>query len=398
MKNMLKKVTIKNFRSNQLTEVRLGPVTVLYGPTSSGKSTLLYSLAVLRNFVLAPGRQADSLFNLGFMDLGGFEACVFDHDMKKRVEITVDFEISGSAASYGISFSKTSCKIKQILDNLTMEAEVNLPYGLNQTFPYTYTLGKSELTVNWNGISCSVVPKIPTAETQQEAQHFGTLLNSIAETLKAIDIAPAKRGFCKPSYVPTQPSLIPTTDEEVASIIINDQHLPGRISTYAEEILGRDFRTNVTPGTATVFFQSTDKKSRIPVLLVNEGFGVNQIIYLLAKMLRVDVQAVLIEEPEVHLHPTVLRNFARALCSFAKEEEKQIILATHSELFVLAILSAVADNLLAPEEVRCYLTTKEKKLTSFGEQKVNKDGQVEGGLTSFMEAELEDIKRFLSAK
>ena len=35
---MINEITIKNFRSIEEAEVALSPITVLYGPTSSGKS------------------------------------------------------------------------------------------------------------------------------------------------------------------------------------------------------------------------------------------------------------------------------------------------------------------------------------------------------------------------
>jgi predicted ATPase len=107
------------------------------------------------------------------------------------------------------------------------------------------------------------------------------------------------------------------------------------------------------------------------------------------------VRTILIEEPEVHLHPTALRNFARQLSVIAKEEQKQIIFTTHSELFLSSLLAVVAEGRLTPEEIRCYLTTKEGRKTIFEEQKVQQNGQIEGGLTTFVEAELEDLKKML---
>lgn len=395
---MINKITVKNFRSIEMAQVELSRITVFYGPTSSGKSSLFYALMVLRNFILNPNRQADGLFHLGFMDLGGFDACVFNHNPNKNVEISIEYESGNGEASYGISFSKTSCEISQFVDPLQMTAKVNLPYPINQTFPFKSKRGEDEYTVNWNGISCSVTPTQPTAQNQHIAQEIATLVNKSAEALKAIDISPPNRGFFKPSYTPVSPSPTPTTEDEVASIIINDQHLPGRISIYAEEIFKRDFRIFTPSGTATNFFQATDKRSKIPVLLVNEGFGVNQVIYLLAKALRLNVNTILIEEPEVHLHPTVIRNFVKTLCSLAKDEEKQFLLVTHSEQFLITLLTSVVDGSLAQDDFRCYLTTKEGRRTSFKEQKASKEGQIEGGLRSFVEAQTEDIKKFLEAK
>src|SRR5437016_4385037 len=284
---MITSLSIKNFRSIESADVALAPITVLYGPTSSGKSSLLYAALVLRNFVLNPNRQADGYFHLGFMDLGGFDACVFNHDAARSVSIAITHEKDGGKAVYGLAFSKTAGTIQQTTQMLTMQAKVSIPYALNQTFSFTLTDGNQssatpvgeEYTVNWNGISCTVAPKKPTAETQARAQELAASLNASAEIVKAIDIAPHRRGFFKPNYTTAAVSPIPTTEDEMASIIINDANMQGRISVYMEEIFGRDFRWYVAPGTATAFFQTTEKKSRIPVLLVNDGFGVNQVTY-----------------------------------------------------------------------------------------------------------------------
>jgi energy-coupling factor transporter ATP-binding protein EcfA2 len=395
---MITKVTVENFRSIERTELELASLVLLYGPTASGKSSLLYAPIVLKNFILNPNRPADGFFHLGFMDLGGFDESVFNHEKSREVCIAVHHDAGGTPASYKVCLSKNKARLVQQWGSLRLEGEVAVPYGLNQTFPFSYSENGDEFTINWNGISCSVSPKSPTADTQRAAQQIATSLNSSAETIKSIDIAPHRRGFFKPNYTTTPVSPTPTTEDEVASLIISDPNLAPRISVYAEEIFGRDFRLYTPPGTATVFFQTTDKKSRMPALLVNDGFGVNQVVYLLAKILRSDVKTILIEEPEVHLHPTALRNFARQVCTIAREEKKQIILTTHNELFVSAILAAVAEGKLSPEEIRCYLVQKDKRATTLRLQRVQPNGQIEGGLTTFIEAELEDLKTLLGLK
>jgi predicted ATPase len=393
---MLTKITIDNFRSIERAELELAPLVVLYGPTASGKSSVLYALLVLRNFVVDPNRPADGYLHLGFMDLGGFEQCVFNHEKQREISIGISFDDSdGTPASYKLSFSKNKGMIRQKWGDLVLEGEVAIPYGLNQTFTFTHSEPDEEYTINWNGIACSVSPQKPTAATQQRARQIADSINAIPEKIKAVDVAPHRRGFFKPSYTSVPISPTPTTEDEVASLIINDPNLAPRISTYAEEIFKRDFRLYVAVGTATVFFQTTDKISRTPGWLVNDGFGVNQVVYLLAKLLRVDVKTLAIEEPEVHLHPTALRNFARQLCTIAHDEKKQVILTTHSELFVSSLLAAVAEGKLLPEEIKCYFCSKEGRKTVFKAQRVQRNGQIEGGLTTFVEAELEDLKKLL---
>jgi energy-coupling factor transporter ATP-binding protein EcfA2 len=393
---MIKSVKIENFRSIERAEVELAPLVVLYGPTASGKSSLLYALLVLKNFIVNPNRPADGYFHLGFMDLGGFNQCVFNHESSRKVSVGISFEEKeGPHVSYKFSFSKDKGTICQKWGDLVLECEIPVPYGLNQTFAFSYSEANEEYVINWNGIACSVSPKTPTAPTQQRAREIAESINAAVEKIKAIDVAPHQRGFFKPNYTSVSVPPTPTTQDEVASLIINDPNLAPRISAYAEEIFERDFRLYVPPGTATVFFQTTEKKSRTPGLLVNDGFGVNQVIYLLAKLLRSDVRTLLIEEPEVHLHPTAVRNFARQLCTIVREEKKQIILTTHSELFISSLLAAVAESELSPEEIHCYLCLKEKRKTAFKAQKVQKNGQIEGGLTTFIEAELEDLQKLL---
>ena len=130
---------------------------------------------------------------------------------------------------------------------------------------------------------------------------------------------------------------------------------------------------------------------------MNEGFGVNQLVYMLAKVLHSDAGIVCIEEPEIHLHPSAVRRLARALADIARENgDKHLIISTHSEQFIMSLLALVADGAYTPRyDSAIYLVTKEGKESKFQRQQVNEGGQVEGGLASFMEGELEDMKAFL---
>lgn len=396
---MITKITIGNFRAVEgPAELPVGPITVLYGATSSGKSTALYAPLLLRNFALNPNRAADAFFGLGFMDLGGFDACVFNHEGARKIRIAVESRQDDVTTEYEIELSKSGAELQQSAGSIVLREKVPIPYGLNQNFVKEINVEQQDLTINWNGIACTVAPKQPSAASQEIARHVAVQINQATEALKAIDVAPHRRGFFKPSYTPVGASQLPTTEDEVASLIINDPNMAGLISAYAEEIFGRDFRLHIPPGTATAFFQTTDKKARSIVNLVNEGFGVNQIVYLLAKMCRPETGLLLIEEPEVHLHPTLVRNFVRVLCSWVKEERKQVMLATHSEQFLISLLTAVSEKLLKAEDLSCLLASKSGKRTEFKQQRVSEDGQVEGGLASFMEGEMKDLKSFLKDK
>ena len=390
---MLTRLDVHNFRSIENCEVEFAPITIFFGPTSAGKSTLFYALLVLRNFVLNPNQATDGLFNFGFQNLGGFEACIFNHAVQNALLVRAHF----GKRSYGVFFRKADADIVETSEFMPMGIKVPIPYSANQTAPFAYSEKDQEFAVNWNGFASTVSAKSETPEAQARAVAIARGLNEPAEAIKRVDICPHRRGFFKPSYSPTPLTPTPTSEDEVATLIINDQNNAPRISINTVEIFDRDFRTFTPPGTATTYLQTTEQKgARIPGLLVNDGFGVNQVVYMLAKIHRQDTETVLIEEPEIHLHPTVIRKFARVLTYLATVENKQLVFTTHSEQFLLSILACVKEKFLRPDQLRCYHVSRPGKQTIFNHEPVSEDGQISGGLSSFMEAELQDIKSFLN--
>lgn len=388
---MIKKIKLQNFRSIENAEIEIAPLTIFYGPAGSGRSSVLYSLIVLKNFVSNPAQRADGFFDLGFMHLGSFKECVFNHDLEREIGLYFSLDFPNE---YGISLRQTSARI--FLDSrfARMEANVSLPYYLTESLAFTIESPEGIFEVKWNGITSTVAPAMPTAENQQKGVEISKELNQIPEYLKKIDIAPHRRGFFKPSYSPIPITPNPISEDELSTIIMNDPAIEAKVSLDLEKMLGKEFRKHIPPGTAMAAFYITDKSSRITTLLVNEGYGVNQIVYMLAKIHRPEIRTILIEEPEVHLHPSAICALVRTFCSIVKEEGKQIILTTHSETFVSSVLAAVRRKELTPQDVKCYLVEKEKKASLFREQKVTEDGQIEGGLSSFIEAELEELRVF----
>ena len=394
------KLSIDNFRSIKNQIVEISPITVLYGPNGAGKSSLLYSLQTLKN-VLLYSNEPTRFFNYNFLSLGGFEEVVFDHKKNEAMSIGISLEILNAMVSYSVILKTNEGRfILSIVDEnkpeVKLELAVSFPYQGNQKIEQIVNSYSTPFTLVWDGFTCQLKADPSAPQDLKDVERFLQIANSAAEQIRKTNIVPIKRGFSKPNFQQTTvtPALI--TEDEVASYLASEPHKVSRISFYLEQILGRDFRLNTKIGTAIFALDVLDNNTGISCGLVNEGFGVNQIIYFLAKCLNDDSKLICIEEPEVHLHPSAVKKLAESLVKMFHEEDKHFIISTHSETFVLTLLSLVAKKELKLSDISCYLVSKQKRNTVFEEQIINEKGQIQGGLTSFLEDELSDVLKFLA--
>ena len=135
------------------------------------------------------------------------------------------------------------------------------------------------------------------------------------------------------------------------------------------------------------------------VNIVGEGFGTNALVLLFHQLLNAKNGAtVLIEEPEIHLHPKAQAELSEVLAETAKAEDKQIIMTTHSEHLVERLLLLVAEGTLNADDLAIYSFSKDEKGECFAaEIEVTENGQVEGGLTDFYANNLDTLDRRVKA-
>lgn len=395
------KLDIKNFRSIKDQSVELAPITVLYGPNGSGKSSLLYALLVMQNLVSNQTGDSESHFNLKFTNLGGFSAVVHAHKNSNKIVSCVSFSEQNCFVEWRAEISKSDVFINlRIQDencHTTFRPCIHLSNPLNSKKYNTQVIEGSSLEFVWNGIEATVRPiHQDNAETRKAAKKLKAVAETPVMLLRNVCVAPMQAGFSKPRFpeVEGSPSLF--DEDAIGTILAKQPYLESIISGYLEEITGREFRVHSRSQDNSISLEVTDRsvadyRSRVPTEIVNDGFGINRIAWLLACTLFNKTTWMCIEEPETHLHPSSVRKLAKAFVGIMRNEDKRFLLTTHSEVLVLALLSEVARSNIKPEEVAFYLTTKEGKETKFERQEINKHGQIEGGLTSFMEGELEDL-------
>ncbi len=417
----------KNFRSLEDVTLEVAPLTVVYGPNGSGKSSLIYGLLTLRNFLTNPNQNIPSLFAYPSMTLGGLHEVVHYHSTEKEVvfsigvsslkEISCTFtlRLSESGGAVDLSFDKISALSDgRVIDwPHFLNMELAVPYQGNQGERESFTLNgrrasdSGELNlepsvpipgiVDWNGLNVVARLTADVASYSDLLPPLNERANLPMELARQTGFVPLRRGFSKPTYssFPGTPFL--GNEDEVASLLATptERFVQYEISAILEKVAGRRVHPQVQLGTSTFAIDSIPTGKGVPASIVNEGFGINQLAYMLTICLYSRYKMVAIEEPEIHLHPSMVRELAISLAEIAVEKDRRLIISTHSETFVVALLSQIAAGKIKTDDVSFVLAENPSGSTVLTQQKANRKGQIEGGLRAFMASEAKDLVDFL---
>lgn len=132
-------ITIENFKGiREPVRVDLKPITLLFGPNSSGKSTIIHGLHYAREIFerqnLNPGR---TLAGGSSIDLGGFRSLVHNHDLESAVVLRLDLDLENEdLPQYAEGF-----------EDITI---LGYPEGQIWEIPMRATTAWVEITVKWN--------------------------------------------------------------------------------------------------------------------------------------------------------------------------------------------------------------------------------------------------------
>ena len=110
---MLKHINIKNLRSIKAKKIETAPITVFYGENGSGKSTIMHSLAILKNIVLNPNQAVENFFNLGFASFGGFEQLIFNHKADDTIELEIGCQNNSVSVTYNVKLTVKEGKFQK---------------------------------------------------------------------------------------------------------------------------------------------------------------------------------------------------------------------------------------------------------------------------------------------
>ena len=118
------------------------------------------------------------------------------------------------------------------------------------------------------------------------------------------------------------------------------------------------------------------KNSKIKISSMHVGLGYPLILPFIVQCIIAKNKIILIEEPEVHLHPKIEADLADLIVESSLLRNNQFIIETHSEDFLLRILKSIRQEKLKPEYVSVnYITPSEKNGSTINKISINKFGQ-----------------------
>jgi predicted ATPase len=422
-KCMLTRLLLENFKSFHKLELEPTRITILIGPNNSGKSSVLQALAFLKQSVIANHISfADNLVNLGqFWDV------VTQHDVDREIKIglvgksPVELRVK---EMLGVSYDDVQYEYSiGVRENEVTRNAASVEWG-----PFSVSASTVRRTVegtgaqpakfDFGGLSCnfrydnfwdpigfglSAPPQADRELAARVSDSLRSLLSSPIRCIQRLYRIPAGRLIDRPSLnlvdkYSTDLSVSGDLSQQadtVASNLAYRRELEDRISSWLARLTGVSVISRPSPG-KRVMVETVTPSIRVNV--VNDGSGTNQLVHLLLQMaLAPSGSTLMIEEPELHLHPRAQAELAGILVEIAKQTQKQVILTTHSEHILFRALNELTEKKLSSSDLSVYYFLNKDGSGSAQRLVLDEKGMIKGGLPGFLETEVDELSRYLKA-
>jgi len=131
--------------------------------------------------------------------------------------------------------------------------------------------------------------------------------------------------------------------------------------------------------------------------LIDVGYGVSQIIPVLTELLREDCSPILLlQQPEVHLHPSAQAALGSLFCNLAGPK-RQLVVETHSDHLLDRVRMEIRDGTgtLGPDDVSVLFFERGELDVQIHSLRIDKDGNVLGAPDTYRSFFLEETTRSL---
>ena len=145
----------------------------------------------------------------------------------------------------------------------------------------------------------------------------------------------------------------------VSNILFRNPELLGQVNEQLEhfglgyELKVASYTNDETSELSDVFALSlVDKYTGVNVSLQDVGFGISQVLPIIVQSMLSRNSTLLIEQPEIHIHPRLQAELGSLLAECIKPPfENQFIIETHSEHLMLRLQKLIRKGELKPEDI-----------------------------------------------
>ena len=406
---MLTRLRLENFKSWKNTgNIALKPITGIFGANSSGKTSLIQSLLLLKQ--TADSSDRGIVFHFGDgrtpVELGDFKSVVYGHDAGNTLKIALDWRLRNLfvvadtntnrrvVRSRRIGFKVASQEVQErsgkslSVEQMSyhvgkamfgMRPDDKGKYGLfaeKADFEFARTRGRP-----WPlppPVKCYGFPDQVRANFTN-AGFLSDLEFGLEERLGNVYYLGPLRAHPQRRYTwaGTQPTDVGQTGEYTVDAILASRKwgksisrgrgkrrrtLEEHVANWLKELrLIHDFRVVPLAEGSPVFEVRVRKSARASeVLITDVGFGVSQILPVLVLCFYVpEGSTVILEQPEIHLHPAIQSGLADVLIDAWKTRKVQILLESHSEHLLHRLQRRIAEEGISRDDVGLFFCSAE---------------------------------------
>ncbi|HBH27489.1 MAG: DUF3696 domain-containing protein [Desulfofustis sp. PB-SRB1] len=413
---MLKQLRIQNFKGWKDTgTIRMAPISLFFGANSSGKSSIGQFLMMLKQTVESPDRKV--VFYPGgknsAVQLGSYQEMVFHRDPENK--ITFDYRwslpeilkfkdpVTGqSFTGDNLSFhaevglgdkDQHTLVLDQLKYELLEEEESRLSIGMERKSgakseykvdATNYTLKRKQgrpwmpgAPVRFYGFPDEVVAYHQNADFVQTLNlrheklyrtlcYLGPLRTKAERLYSWTGMEPENVGYAGENTVaailaarnrkislfkPGAKRASPAKPfEEIIALKLKEMGLIEEFKVNAISEQRQEYEVKVRT-----------KGSRDWVDLPDVGFGISQVLPVLVQCFYAPARSIiLMEQPEIHLHPNAQSALADVMIDVINSRENgsdrdiQLVIETHSEHFLRRLQRRIAENAVPQEKVSAY--------------------------------------------
>lgn len=393
MQPRITSLKVGGFKSlNRERDIKIGSLTVLAGANSSGKSSALQPILLLKQSIEDPRGSTDLVLSGGhtsFTDksqiLSNRNICSGKEPSPLTIGLTVDGEDS-MYQSYGASngrpleiVSAHYCLPRYGSRDFALVSGMKadqIRTALSNFLPlinpaYDFVDFKAKVESGLLSVTLDLTPKDAKVNGADQPRLFAIEVpfrDPFATCVTQILHVRGVRGIQRQSLniPPRQGSYPGSMELFTASVLLEWQSKKDPRLKALEEYLVRLCLTSginarpINDSTVEISVARFLAHSSEMVSIADVGFGVSQVLPVLIALLAADEgHMVYIEQPEVHLHPNAQVMLARIICE-AVSRNTQVVIETHSELILLGIQTAVASGTLNHEDVELHWFSQDK--------------------------------------